>query len=165
MRSEALHGLTTGVFVEAQTPVSFLSVRAEAGYAAKGTVVWNEAEDPDRLLAAKVRAHYLTVPIHGKVAVALGPVAVYLFGGPTLDLLLSSQCSEQFCSFIRNEKPTVLNAALGAGVGFQAPGGYRIGVEGRITEGLGDAYLGELDSARNRSTSLLVRFGRQRGAR
>ncbi len=162
MGSKPLNGLTVGAFVEAQTPVSFLAVRAEVGYAAKGTILWNEAEDPDRLSEAKIRVHYLIVPIHGKVTVGAGPVSLYVFGGPTLDLLLASRCAEHACPFVRGEKGTVLNAAVGAGVGFQAAGVYQVGFEGRLTEGLGDAHLGEVGSARNRSTALLVRIGRLR---
>jgi hypothetical protein len=160
--TEAVTGITAGIFVEAQTPLSFLSIRAEAGYAAKGTEAWDVSSDPDRLTPARVRTHYLTVPIHGKVGVGLGPLSVYLFGGPTVDFLLATDCSEPFCQFIRDEKGAVLNAAIGGGVELDAPGGYRVGVEGRITEGLGEAYLGEFDSARNRSTALLIRLGRSR---
>jgi len=160
--TDGLKGLTAGVFVEARTPVSFLSVRAEAGYAQKGTVVWDESQDPGRNAPARVRSHYLTLPIHGKVSFDVGPAEAYVFGGPTVDFLLSSQCSEEFCQFIRDEKGTVVNAAVGGGVGFRLPGGYTVGLEGRITEGLGDAYLAEFDSARNRSTSVLVRIGRPR---
>jgi hypothetical protein len=161
--TDALNGLTAGLWIEAQTPISFLSVRAEAGYAQKGTLVWDEGRDPDRNAPARVRSHYLTVPIHGKVAVRVGPLRAFLFGGPSLDLLLSSRCSEEFCQFIRDEKGAVVNAAVGTGLDFDFPGGFRVGLEGRITEGLGDAYRGEMDSARNRSTSVLARIGRMRG--
>lgn len=160
-----LTGLTAGVWAEAQTPVPFLSVRAEGGYAQKGTIVWDEGLDPDRNAPARVRSHYLTLPIQGKVAIRVGPVRAFLFGGPTVDFLLSSQCAEEFCQFIRDEKGTVVSAAAGAGVGFDLPGGYRVELEGRITEGLGDAYVAEMDSARNRSTSILARIGRARGLR
>ncbi len=160
--TDGLRGLTAGVFVEARTPISFLSVRVEAGYAQKGTVVWDESQDPDRNAPARVRSHYLTLPIHGKLSFGIGPAEAYLFGGPTVDFLLSSRCSEEFCQFLRDEKGTVVNAAVGGGVGVQLPGGYTVGLEGRVTEGLGDAYQAELDSARNRSTSVLIRIGRPR---
>ncbi|MFC1660585.1 outer membrane beta-barrel protein [Gemmatimonadota bacterium] len=158
--SARLEGLTFGLFVDVQTPIPFLSVRAEGGYVGRGTVVWDQAQDPARAAEAKVRSHYLTLPIHGKAAVGWGPLAGYVFAGPTVDILISSECSSQFCQVVRGERGMVVNVAVGLGFGLEWPGGFRSDMEARITEGLSEAYLGDRDSARNRSVELLVRLGK-----
>jgi hypothetical protein len=158
--SDGLSGWSGGVFIDAQTPLPFLSVRAEAGYAGRGGVVWDEDQDPERRSEATVRSHYLSVPVHGKVGIGVGPLLGYLFAGPTVDFLLASQCSKEFCQTVREEKGAVVNVAIGGGVGAELPGGLLLSLEVRHTEGLSDAYQGTPGSARNRSREVLVRVGR-----
>ena len=77
-----------------------------------------------------------------------------------MDFLLSSECSAQFCQFIREEKTTGVSVAVGVGLALDLPRTVRTYLEWRLTEGLGDAYLGDRDSARNRTVEILVRMGR-----
>lgn len=158
--SDRLSGLGVGVFVDVRTPMPLVSIRAEVGYAGRGTVVWDGESDPERTAEATVRSHYLSMPVHGKLAVGAGPISAYLFAGPTLDFLLASRCSAEFCQAIREEKTTVFSVAAGAGLGLDLRGRFRTDFEIRLTEGLSDAYLGNLDSARNRTVELLVRLGK-----
>ena len=116
--SDRLDGLALGAYVDVRTPVSFLSVRAEAGYMGRGSVVWDPGDDPERTAEARIRSHYLSVPVHGKVAGKVGPLSAYLFGGPTMDLLLNSGCSVEFCQVFREERMAVFGVAVGAGVYF-----------------------------------------------
>lgn len=158
--STRLLGIGGGVYADVQTPIPFVSIRAEAGYAGRGSLVWDEERDPDRTAEAAVRSHYLSVPVHGKLGVGVGALSAYLFAGPTLDFLLSSGCSAELCQLIREEKTTVFSLAVGAGVGVVLGGSLRTNLEVRLTEGLSDAYLGNQDSARNRTVELLVRVGK-----
>jgi len=158
--SGPLSGIGGGVYVDVQTPIQVLSIRAEAGYAGRGSVVWDEELDGGRTAEAAVRSHYLSLAVHGKLGVGLGALSAYVFAGPTLDFLLDSRCSASLCQVIREEKKTVFNLATGAGVGVALGGGFRTDLEVRLTEGLSDAYLGNLDSARNRTVELLVRVGK-----
>ncbi len=158
--SEELKGVSAGVFADVQTPLSVLSIRAGAGYSGRGGAVWDEVEDPGKESVARVRSHYLSLPLHGVVELGLGPLAGYAFGGPTVDFLLSSECSAQFCQFIREEKTTGVSVAVGVGLALDLPRTVRTYLEWRLTEGLGDAYLGDRDSARNRTVEILVRMGR-----
>jgi len=158
--ADRLRGMALGVYIDVQTPLPFLSIRAEAGYAGRGSVLWDEELDPERSAEAAIRGHYLSFPVHGKVEAGLGPVSGYLFAGPTLDFLLSSDCTELFCQIVQEEKTTVVSVAAGAGVGLELPRGFRLGVEARHTEGLSEAYRGGPGSGRNRTLELLVRMGR-----
>ncbi len=158
--TDVVGGVSAGVFVDVETPIPAVSIRAEAGYAGRGTIVWDEQVDPDRASEARVRSHYLTLPVHGKAIVGLGPLSIFAFGGPTMDILLSSGCTTQFCQVIREEKVAVFGVGGGVGVGIDLPGGYWGCVELRHTEGLTDAYVGARDTARNRSREILVRVAR-----
>jgi hypothetical protein len=158
--SDRLRGVSAGVFVDVQSPLRLLSVRAGAGYVGRGSIVWDGDQDPERRSEARVRSHYLSIPIHGKLEVGVGPLFGYLFAGPTVDFLLASQCSEEFCQMVREEKATVINAAVGGGVGFALPGGIELSLDILHTEGLNEAYLGTQGSGRNRSMELLARLGR-----
>ncbi|MGW8265230.1 MAG: hypothetical protein ACWGSQ_02615 [Longimicrobiales bacterium] len=51
-------------------------------------------------------------------------------------------------------------ASVTAGMGATLGGSLRTNLEVRLTEGLSDAYLGNQDSARNRTVELLVRVGK-----
>ena len=158
--TEVVEGASAGVFVDVETPIPAISIRAEAGYAGRGTIVWDDQADPDRASEAKVRSHYLTLPVHGKATVGLGPLSLFAFGGPTMDILLDSGCTMQFCQVIREEKMAVFGVGGGVGVGIDLPGGLWGGIELRLTEGLSDAYVGARDAARNRSREILVRVAR-----
>lgn len=159
--TEKLGGISFGVFMDVSTPLPPLSIRAEAGYVGRGSVVWDEIEDPGRESEARFRSHYLSFPVHGLVEVGIGPVAGYLFAGPSMDMALSSDCSAEFCQFIREEKPMVVNASIGVGAVVDIPRSFRTFVEFRLSEGIGDAYVADGDSARNRTVEILVRLGRR----
>lgn len=158
--SEGLEGISLGVFVDVETPIPFLGVRAGGGYVGRGSVVWDQVEDPDRASDAKIRSHYMSFPVHGLLELGIGPVAGYLLAGPTVDILISSECSAQFCQFIREERPTGVNVVVGLGAALDIPGDFRTYVELRLSEGLGDAYLADGATARNRTIEMLVRLGR-----
>jgi hypothetical protein len=158
--SDRLRGLALGVFVDVQSPLRLLSVRAGAGYVGRGSIVWDGDQDPERGSEARVRSHYLSLPVHGKLEVGVGPLFGYLFAGPTVDFLLASQCSEEFCQMVLEEKGTVINAAVGGGVGIALPGGLELSFDILHTEGLSEAFLGAAGSGRNRSMELLARVGR-----
>jgi hypothetical protein len=157
--TEQVEGISFGVAVDVQTPVPFLSVRPGLAYTRRGSVVWDSERDPDRGSEAHVSSHYLAVPIHGKLALRLGPVAAYVFGGPMLDLLLTTGCTREFCHLLREERLMVLNVSAGLGVGLDLSERFRTGLELRVAEGLTEAYAGDSGGVRNRSLELLVLVG------
>ena len=60
---------------------------------------------------------------------------------------------------LREERQTVVNVAGGGGIGVQLPRALVAGFELRITEGLGDSYVGDFITMRNRSVEVLARLG------
>ncbi len=155
--TETANGFSLGVNVDVPTPVPFLSIRAELGYVGRSSVVWDEVFDPERLAAANVRSHYLSIPIHGKVRFGLGPLSAFLLAGPTLDQLLETQCTQSFCQVLSEERPTVLSVGIGSGVSIDFRDRFRGDLELRVTEGLTDAYVANSSGIRYRSLELLIR--------
>ncbi len=150
-------GPTVGVNVDVPTPASFLSIRAEASYIRRGSVVWDDALDPEHLTPAQVRSHYLTVPILGKGRLRLGPGSIYLLAGPYLDILLDTQCSEDLCSVLNDERPSTFGVTVGAGVSIDFRDRFRADFEVKLSEGLSDAYVSPSSSTRYRSSEFLLR--------
>ena len=54
----------------------------------------------------------------------------------------------------------VFGAGVGAGFAATLPSSFHAEIEARVFEGLGDAYSGDFVSAKNRSSGLVLRFGR-----
>jgi hypothetical protein len=155
--SERDTGFTFGVNVDVPTPVHHLSVRVELGYARRGSSVWDRAVDPEGENAALVRSHYLSLPIHGKLNLALGPTTVFLFAGPTFELLLETECSQDLCSVLYEERPTVFGLSMGSGISLDAWGRVRTDLEVRVMEGLSNAYQPDFSDVRYRSLEFLIR--------
>jgi hypothetical protein len=151
------NGLTLGVNVDVPTPVTALSIRAEIGYVGRGSVVWDREADPDRLDPARAKSHYLSMPLQGKVRLNLGPAAAYLIAGPVIDLLLKTQCTQDLCRVLFEERPTVFSVTVGSGVSVEYQDRFRGEAEVRLTEGLTDAYLSSFSGVRYRSVEFLFR--------
>ena len=155
--TEMANGFSLGVKVDVPTPVPFLSIRAEIGYVGRGSVVWDEEIDPERLAAANVRSQYLSIPLQGKVRFRLGPASAYLVAGPTIDQLLGTQCTQDLCRVLSEERPTVFSVTVGSGVSVDFQDRFRGDFEVRLTEGLTDAYLSNSSGIRYRSLEFLLR--------
>ena len=158
--AESASGVSLGAFMDVQTPAPFLSIRAELGYVQRGGLAWDDELDPDHTRSARVKSHYLSIPIHGKLGWDLGYLSAYLVAGPTMDFLLHTGCSSEICPLLRDDKPAVFAVSVGAGLGTEWADRYRIGAEIRLTEGLGNAYVGDLAEVRNRTLEILLRVGR-----
>lgn len=156
--TDYLTGILAGVFADVHIPVPGLSVRWELLYTQRGTLV----SDPQAqgLSDARLRSHYLSLPLHLKVGHSLAPVSAYLFAGPTFEQLLSTSTDGGVGEVLREERQTVVNVSAGGGIGLQLPRSLIAGFELRITEGLGDSYAGDFVTMRNRSLEVLVRLGR-----
>jgi hypothetical protein len=150
-------GVSFGVNVDVPTPVPVLSIRAELGYVGRGSVVWDEEIDPGGLAAANVKSHYLSMPIQGKVRFRLGPASVYFVAGPTVDQLLDTQCTQDLCRALSEERPTVFSVTVGSGVSVDFQDRFRGDLEVTLTEGLTDAYRSNSSGIRYRSLEFLLR--------
>ena len=150
-------GLTLGIQLDVPTPARFLAIRAGAEYVQRGGVVWDQSQDPDREFPANVRTHYLSLPVQGTLRLSMGPGGAYLLFGPTMDLLLNTQCPQDFCRLLADERPTVLSATVGAGVFVEVRARVRVELEARLTEGLTAAYVSNSGAVRYRSLEILLR--------
>ena len=155
--SEAANGLTLGVNVDVPTPVSVLSIRAEFAYLGRSSQVWDPSTDPERLAAARITSHYLSFPILGKLGFNLGPASAYVLAGPAFDQLLETQCREDLCRALSEEKPSVISVMVGTGVSIDYKDLLRGDLEVRLTEGLSNAYQSNSTGVRFRSLEFLVR--------
>ncbi len=155
--ADYLTGILVGVFADVPIPVPGLSVRWELLYTQRGTLV----SDPqaEGISDARLRSHYVSLPLHLKVGHSLGPVSAYLFAGPTFEQLLSTSTDGGVGDVLREERQTVINVSAGGGIGLGLPRDLVAGLELRITEGLGDSYAGDFVTMRNRSLEVLVRLG------
>ncbi|MBT8398295.1 MAG: PorT family protein [Gemmatimonadetes bacterium] len=156
---QSSNGLAAGVQVDIPTPARFLSVVVGLAYAQRGSIVWDTELDPDRELTAVVRSHYLEVPILGKLGAKVGPGGAYLLGGATVDLLLETQCPQDFCVLLAEDRPMVLSVTVGGGVSVDVGESARVDLEVRLTEGLSGAYSSGSTGIRYRSVEFLIRAG------
>lgn len=155
--TDHVRGVSVGAFADVQTPVPFLSIRAEVSFVRKGTTVQDEGQAES--IPARIESDYLGIPIHGKATLRLGPVTGYLFAGPTVEQLLTTRCQSDVCSALGDEKPTVVSVGLGCGFGLDISDAARTELEVRLTEGLSESYVGASGGVRNRSIELLGRIG------
>jgi hypothetical protein len=150
-------GYSVGVGVDVPTPARSLSVRAGLGYVQRGSGVWDQEQDPEQEFVRNVRSHYLTVPVEGKMGLEVGPMAVYLVAGPVVEMLLGTQCSQDLCPSLEEERPLVLSANLGAGLSIPFRDRAWADLEIRLTEGLTSSYSSLGTGLRYRSLEFLVR--------
>lgn len=150
-------GLAVGAFAEAPTPAGWLSIRAEGAYTQRGGDVLLEVGGAPT--PAGFRMGYLTAAVHVKLQRSLGPVEMHAVAGPTLDQVLSRRVDAVLAQVFESETPTVLSVGIGVGMGWWSASDVYVGVDARLTEGLGDAHEGNFTSVRNRSWEGLVRVG------
>jgi hypothetical protein len=161
--SESVGGVMLGGFVNAKTPVSWFSVRAELLWVQRGNDVMGSIEGEP--LVGGVRSDYVTISVHPRASVGVGPIRLHVAAGPTLDQLISSRLDTTLGSAALADVGTVFGVGAGVGIGATVGRRYRVEVEGRVFEGLGDAYSGDFVAMRHRSYELVARVGIPRPAR
>ena len=155
--SESVGGIILGAFVIARTPAPWFAIRAELTWVQRGVDVTGSIGDDPAL--GGVRSDYLTVAIHPRASMAVGPLRVHIAAGPTVDQLVRSRIDSSLAPILFRDISTVFGVGLGAGVGGTVADRYRVEVEARVFEGLGDAYSGDFVSVRNRSLEFVTRVG------
>lgn len=154
--TERVGGVLVGVFLRARTPAPWLSVHAEALWTQRGGDVFDDVDG--QILQGSIRTDYLTLVVHPRLSVAVGPLGLHVAAGPTIDQVVRGRLDPGLRMVLEDETPTVFGVGVGAGVGTVV-GAVHAEVEARLFEGLGDAYSGAFVSARNRSLELLARVG------
>jgi len=155
--SQAVGGFTAGAFLHASTPVQWFSVLAEGAWVQRGSDVTGTVEGQP--LTGGVRSDYLTVTIQPRGTITLGPVRFHASAGPTLDLLVRSRIDPALAPVLYQDVGTVFGATGAVGLGVAVGPRYRVELEARMFEGLGDAYTGDFIAMRNRSLEVVARVG------
>ena len=151
-------GVSAGINVDVPTPIPHFSVRVELSYVQRGSVVWDEVLDPDALVPADARSHYLSIPVYGRLRLGIPGGEVFVLLGPTVDQLLETECSADLCRLLLEESPTVLGFSLGSGLSLRLPRGSFGDLEARVNEGLTQAYRSGPSGVRYRSVEFLLRI-------
>lgn len=152
--AEPVGGLVLGAYISATTPKSWLSVLAEGAYVQRG----GDVVGGEQGVEGAVRADYLSINVRPRIGLAAGPVRVSLAAGPAIDVLIRSRIASGFQALLRDEGTTVFGVMAGVGLDAGIGAGRTVGLEGRLFEGLSDAYSGDFVSLRNRSWEVVARF-------
>ena len=155
--TDEVGGLLIGAFVDAQTPVEWLSIRAEGAYTQRGGDVLADAQGLP--LNGGMRTDYVSVTVQARAALALGSVRLHVAVGPTIDQLIRSRLDASLEQLLDREHPTVFGVGAGIGIGGWVTARVFAEIEARIVEGLGDAFSGDFISVRHRSTAIVARVG------
>lgn len=154
---ESHDGLIAGAWAEAPTPAAWLTIAVEGAYTQRGGDV--ELESGGQPATGGIRMGYLTIGVRVVARRAVGPVSAWVTLGPTLDQVLSRRIDPVLAQIFEDETPTVFGVTAGGGVAARLSDGLLVGVEVRVTEGLGDAHQGTSISVRNRSVEAVLRVG------
>jgi hypothetical protein len=151
-------GMTVGVNVEVPTNVSALSVRAGAEYVGRGSGFSDPSAEAEGLVGGKIKSHYLSFSVYGKLGGGFGPFSAYLVAGPTVEQLLETDCTPDLCPILSEDRPTILGVAAGPGLSVALGDRLRAEVDFLFSEGLTPAYRSTTSDARYRSFETLVRL-------
>jgi hypothetical protein len=157
--SAATEGILLGVYVRVPTPLPHLAVRAEMAYAQRGGLLSERELQTEQPISARVRAHYLSFPVHLETSWELGPVRLFAFGGPTLEITQDTSADPTVIQLMGVERITLFGVGYGAGLGGPFPGGLEGSLEVRGLEGISEAYDEGPVPIRNRSFEVLLRVG------
>lgn len=156
--SDPRTGFLAGAWVEVSTPVSFLHVLAEAAYVRRGGRV--PVGGPANLLG-EVESDWFAATVAPVARVAVGPAALFAYGGPTLEVPSRTRTVAQLQNRYASPTDQALAVTAGAGVGIHR-GRWEVRGEVRHVEGLTSVYAGTDGSLKHRSTEVVVRVGRAR---
>jgi opacity protein-like surface antigen len=149
-------GLLAGAYVDALTPVPWLSVLAEASYAERG----GRFTFPDEA-DADVRAGYLVFAVAPTARIGLGPVALAVYAGPGVETSVSTRYSPNLAAAYDTPTAQVFIALLGAGLEVHPTRRWALRMEIRHVEGVSAAFTDDAGDFRHRSTEILLRVGRR----
>jgi opacity protein-like surface antigen len=149
-------GLLAGAYVDAPTPLPWLSVLAEVSYAERGGH-FTFSDEAD----AEVRAAYLVFVVAPTARVDLGPVALAAYAGPGVETSVSTRFSPNLAGAYDTPTAQVFIALVGAGLEVRPTRKWVLRMEIRHVEGVSAAFTDETGDFRHRSTEILLRVGRR----
>ncbi len=150
-------GWAIGAFVDVALPPSALSVLAEALLVQRGTSLTVDVGAGSTRTEAE--SDYLAFPILLKVRYFRDVAGLYLLAGPTIEYLLRTRAHASLGAVYGFEKTSSLGVTVGGGVEGLIRSRVAVMAEVRWTEGLTNAYEGEVARVRHRSLEMLLRVG------
>ncbi len=151
-------GAVLGGYADARTPLRWLSIRVEVLWSQRGSDVVLPSTGPLPLMGG-VRADYLTFSVRPRATREVGPARLHVAAGPVFEQLVRERVDATLGPTLNREVATVFGVLAGAGVGTTLGGRWRVELEGRVYEGLSDAFSGDFVSARMRSFEAVARVG------
>ncbi len=152
--SESVRGALAGVTVEAASPSSWLTVLAEISLSQRNSNVVGTIEG--EALQGGLRTDYLSILLGPRFSVGVGPVRLHLTPALGTDQVIRARIDPTLSPILR-ERATVFGVTGIVGVGTTIGDRYRIDVEARVHEGLGEAHSGDFVGMRNRTVGLSTR--------
>lgn len=152
-------GVELGAFVDVATPHPWLSVIAEAGYLQRGARLPVGTGGNGATLLGDVRVDYLSMAVLPEAHIGLGPVSVFGYAGPAVDVHVDTRTVTALEPAYHNDKAQVLVGEAGAGLELLVRGRWAVRAEIRRSADLTSAYTDAPGDIKFRSTEILIRFG------
>jgi len=150
-------GLGLGIGVDVPTPIPHFSAGGRLAYNQRGGVFRDREAQPDHEAGGTVRSHYLSATVGGRLTLGWGPGSIFLLAGATLDQLLDTQCGEEICGLLQEERPSVMAVTAGLGAALSVGARFRGELEVGLTEGLGEVFRFRETGVRYRTLEVLIR--------
>lgn len=157
--SSSRTGFVAGAWVDVASPVAPLHFLAEAAYARRGGTF--PLGGPAGL-TGDVESDWLAATVAPMLSAGIGPVAVYAYGGPTLEVPVRTRTAAALRTAFATPSDQGLSVTAGAGLEARWDG-WSVRGEVRLVEGLTSAYSGSAGEIRHRSTEVVLRVGKRRG--
>ncbi len=152
-------GIELGAFIDVATPHPWLSVVAEASYLQRGARLPVGIGGNGATLLGDVRVDYLSMAVLPQARVGLGPVSLFGYAGPGVDVHLDTQSAAAVSPPYHNDKAQVLVGEAGAGLELLVRGRWAVRAEIRRSADLTSAFTEAPGDIKFRSTEILIRFG------
>ncbi len=156
--SEERTGFLAGAFAQVATPLRWAGVLAEASFVRRGGRFPLEGGQ-----TGEVQVDYLVFGVAPVARRQLGPIRIFVYGGPSLETYLQTRAAAELSAAYREPSDQIFSVQIGGGVQAELKRGVVLRLEARHVEGLSPAFDSAAGELRHRSRELLLRLGRQRG--
>lgn len=155
-----LRGFEIGGFADVQSPVPGISLISEIAFVQRGARLPLGTDATGRTLLADVRVDFLSVAILPAIRVGYGPVHLFGYAGPGLDINVhSTEAGALATVYPNNDRAQVLVGEAGGGLEVLLWHRWALRAEIRHTTDLTAAYVPASGDIRFHSTEILFRFG------
>ena len=155
--AEGTGGVVLGAFLNAATPVGWLSIYVDGTWVQRGGDVAGTVQGQE--VVGGLRADLLSISIRPRANLPLGRARLFLAAGPAIDQSIRVRKDPGLTQVLDNEVASSFGVGVGSGIGVTLDERFALELEARLFEGLGDAASGPFVSVRNRSFEVVGRVG------